>query len=61
MAESAKTNAELSKLAAARRTPPYRTATGQPLTHYHSFFQELLSWNNPSTTPTYHLPTSHSG
>ncbi|KAJ2990014.1 hypothetical protein NUW58_g3166 [Xylaria curta] len=36
-----------SNLADARRTPAKPAATGQPLTHYHSFFSELLSWNNP--------------
>jgi hypothetical protein len=45
--QSAKTTAELSNLAASRQTPSYPAATGQPLTHYHSFFSELLSWNNP--------------
>jgi len=45
--ESAKTTAEMSNLASARHTPSYSAATGQPLTHYHSFFSELLSWNNP--------------
>jgi len=45
--ESAKTTAEMSNLASARHTPSYHAATGQPLTHYHSFFSELLSWNNP--------------
>ncbi|KAK4185080.1 Reticulon-domain-containing protein [Podospora australis] len=45
--EGAKTTAELSNLANARRTPGYKAATGQPLTHYHSFFSELLSWKNP--------------
>ncbi|KAI0203792.1 Reticulon-domain-containing protein [Astrocystis sublimbata] len=45
--QSAKTNAEFSNLADARRTPSNPAATGQPLTHYHSFFSELLSWNNP--------------
>jgi hypothetical protein len=45
--QHAKTSSELSALAAARRTPGYNAATGQPLTHYHSFFFELLSWNNP--------------
>ncbi|GAP93468.1 putative cell lysis protein [Rosellinia necatrix] len=45
--QSAKTSAELSNLADARRTPANPAATGQPLTHYHSFFSELLSWNNP--------------
>ncbi|PHH60774.1 hypothetical protein CDD81_1171 [Ophiocordyceps australis] len=45
--ESAKTSAELSNLASSRKTPSQRAVTGQPLTHYHSFFSELLSWNNP--------------
>jgi len=45
--QSAKTTAELSNLANSRQTPSYPAATGQPLTHYHSFFSELLSWNNP--------------
>ncbi|KAJ4294861.1 hypothetical protein N0V88_005098 [Collariella sp. IMI 366227] len=47
MAQSQKASAELSNLAAARQPPNYSTATGQPLTHYHSFFSELLSWRNP--------------
>ncbi|CAM1511386.1 Fc.00g088990.m01.CDS01 [Cosmosporella sp. VM-42] len=38
---------ELSNLAASRKTPSKPAATGQPLTHYHSFFFELLSWKNP--------------
>lgn len=42
-----KTQAELSNLAAARTTPPKPAATGQQLTHYHSFFSSLLSWQNP--------------
>ncbi|CAN8102600.1 unnamed protein product [Discula destructiva] len=42
-----KTSAELSTLAASRQTPANPAATGQPLTHYHSFFSELLSWKNP--------------
>jgi hypothetical protein len=46
--QHAKTADELSALAASRRPPSHGTATGQPLTHYHSFFSELLSWNNPS-------------
>lgn len=45
--QSAKTTTEFSNLAAARQTPANPAATGQPLTHYHSFFSELLSWNNP--------------
>lgn len=44
---TAKASSELSNLAASRKTPETRAATGQPLTHYHSFFNELLSWNNP--------------
>ncbi|KAJ4416956.1 hypothetical protein N0V85_002040 [Neurospora sp. IMI 360204] len=45
--QHAKTVDELSNLSASRRTPSTTAATGQPLTHYHSFFSELLSWNNP--------------
>ncbi|KAI0158969.1 Reticulon-domain-containing protein [Pestalotiopsis sp. NC0098] len=45
--QSAKTSSEFGNLAAARQTPSQPAATGQPLTHYHSFFSELLSWNNP--------------
>ncbi|KAI1660127.1 Reticulon-domain-containing protein [Daldinia decipiens] len=45
--QTAKTSAEFSNLANARQTPSQVAATGQPLTHYHSFFSELLSWNNP--------------
>ncbi|KAI6093517.1 Reticulon-domain-containing protein [Hypoxylon rubiginosum] len=45
--QSAKTSNEFSNLASARQTPSQPAATGQPLTHYHSFFSELLSWNNP--------------
>ncbi|KAK0704261.1 Reticulon-domain-containing protein [Apiosordaria backusii] len=46
-AEGARTTDELSNLANSRRPPSYTAATGQPLTHYHSFFLELLSWKNP--------------
>jgi len=45
--QSAKTQAEFSNLAASRTTPQTPAATGQQLTHYHSFFSSLLSWNNP--------------
>ncbi|CEJ84469.1 hypothetical protein VHEMI03483 [[Torrubiella] hemipterigena] len=45
-----KASAELSDLAASRQTPATPAATGQPLTHYHSFFSELLSWKNPRAT-----------
>ncbi|OBT41429.1 hypothetical protein VE00_08055 [Pseudogymnoascus sp. WSF 3629] len=46
-AEATKTTAELSALSTSRQTPSTRTATGQPLTHYHSFFGSLFSWENP--------------
>lgn len=45
--QTAKTSTEFSNLAAARKTPSTPAATGQPLTHYHSLFSEILSWNNP--------------
>ena len=45
--QTTKTTDELSNLANARQRPSQPTATGQPLTHYHSFFSELLSWRNP--------------
>jgi hypothetical protein len=45
--QGVKTSSEFSTLANARQTPSQPAATGQPLTHYHSFFSELLSWNNP--------------
>jgi hypothetical protein len=53
--QSAKTQAEFSNLAAARTTPTTTTATGQPLTHYHSFFSSLLSWNNPRASAIAYL------
>lgn len=49
-AEAANTKNELSNLASARTQPANTTATGQKLTHYHSFFYELLSWSNPRAT-----------
>ncbi|MCJ1390399.1 hypothetical protein MMC18_003258 [Xylographa bjoerkii] len=48
--QSAKTTSEFSNLANARTTPDTKAATGQPLTHYHSFFYNLLSWENPRAT-----------
>lgn len=51
----AQTTNELNNLAAARRTPSRPAATGQPLTHYHSFFSELLSWNNPRASAIAYL------
>jgi hypothetical protein len=48
--EAANTKNEFSNLAAARQTPNSKTATGQNLTHYHSLFYSLLSWENPRAT-----------
>ncbi|KAL1585129.1 hypothetical protein WHR41_06456 [Cladosporium halotolerans] len=48
--EAATTKNEFSNLAAARQTPNSKTATGQNLTHYHSLFYSLLSWENPRAT-----------
>ena len=45
--QHAKTQAEFSNLAASCTTPTTLAATGQQLTHYHSFFTSLLSWENP--------------
>ena len=45
--QSAKTQNEFSNLAASRQRPSTTTANGQQLTHYHSFFTNLLSWENP--------------
>jgi hypothetical protein len=45
--QHAKTSAEFSNLATSRTTPAQPAATGQQLTHYHSFFSSLLSWDNP--------------
>ncbi|QIW97659.1 hypothetical protein AMS68_003177 [Peltaster fructicola] len=44
------TKSEFSNLAAARQTPSSKAATGQNLTHYHSMFYSLLSWENPRAT-----------
>jgi hypothetical protein len=48
--EAAATKSEFSNLAASRTTPDVQTANGQSLTHYHSFFYDLLSWQNPRAT-----------
>ncbi|KAL9119926.1 MAG: hypothetical protein Q9187_003517 [Circinaria calcarea] len=48
--ETAKTSSEFRELADSRTVPDQRTATGQPLTHYHSFFYDLLSWRKPRAT-----------
>lgn len=48
--ETAATKSEFSNLAAARQPSSSQAATGQTLTHYHSFFYNLLSWENPRAT-----------
>jgi hypothetical protein len=48
--ESEKTSQEYSNLLDSRRVPDQPAATGQSLTHYHSFFYNLLSWENPRVT-----------
>ncbi|KAK4626869.1 Reticulon-like protein 1 [Fulvia fulva] len=48
--EADATKNEFGNLAASRQTPQTQTATGQDLTHYHSFFYNLLSWENPRAT-----------
>ncbi|KAI9875984.1 MAG: hypothetical protein M1830_007609 [Pleopsidium flavum] len=48
--QHAKTTSEFRNLADSRTRPDQTTATGQPLTHYHSFFYKLLSWENPRAT-----------
>jgi ABC-type phosphate transport system substrate-binding protein len=48
--EMNQTQNEFGNLANARVTPTAQTATGQNLTHYHSFFYNLLSWENPRAT-----------
>ncbi|KAG9666926.1 hypothetical protein KCU76_g17843, partial [Aureobasidium melanogenum] len=47
---SQKTSQEYSNLMDSKRVPDQPAATGQPLTHYHSFFYNLLSWENPRVT-----------
>ncbi|KAF9741123.1 hypothetical protein PMIN06_008338 [Paraphaeosphaeria minitans] len=49
-AEASATKNEFADLANSRQTPDQPTATGQPLTHYHSLFYRLLSWRNPRAT-----------
>jgi len=49
-AQAAQTQNEFSDLMNSRQVPNERTATGQPLTQYHSLFYRLLSWKNPRAT-----------
>ncbi|KAI9645571.1 hypothetical protein NHQ30_006313 [Ciborinia camelliae] len=55
--QHAKTQAEFSNLANSRTTPTTPAATGQQLTHYHSFFSSLLSWDNPRASGIAYLST----
>lgn len=55
--QHAKTTSEFSNLADSRAPPSNPAATGQPLTHYHSFFYNLLSWENPRATALSFLST----
>jgi len=48
--EAENTKQEFGNLAASRQTPQTQTLNGQALTHYHSFFYNLLSWENPRAT-----------
>ncbi|GAM89826.1 hypothetical protein ANO11243_078650 [Dothideomycetidae sp. 11243] len=55
MAQKAKeeaniTSTQFSNVANSRRIPDQQTATGQSLTHYHSMFYNILSWENPRVT-----------
>ncbi|KAL8812150.1 MAG: hypothetical protein Q9223_007363 [Gallowayella weberi] len=55
--QSAKTSSEFRNLADSRTPPSKSAASGQPLTHYHSFFYNLLSWENPRATAISFLST----
>lgn len=48
--EGEKTSQEYNNLLNSRRVPEQPAVTGQSLTHYHSFFYNLLSWQNPRVT-----------
>lgn len=45
-----KTSVQFNNVANSRRVPDHQTATGQNLTHYHSLFYNILSWENPRVT-----------
>ncbi|KAL9055927.1 MAG: hypothetical protein Q9162_003223 [Coniocarpon cinnabarinum] len=45
--QMAKTSSEFQNVADSRVTPSKPAATGQQLTHYHSMFYNILSWQNP--------------
>lgn len=44
------TSNEFSDLASSRTMPEHKAANDTPLTHYHNFFFNLLSWKNPRAT-----------
>ncbi|KAK5098626.1 hypothetical protein LTR70_002514 [Exophiala xenobiotica] len=44
------TGNEFSDLAGSRTMPDHKAANDTPLTHYHNFFFNLLSWKNPRAT-----------
>ncbi|PWY88312.1 reticulon-like protein 1 Cwl1 [Aspergillus heteromorphus CBS 117.55] len=48
--EASRTGQEFRELKNARFTPSSTTATGQPLTYYHSLLYSLLSWEQPRAT-----------
>ncbi|KAL1306293.1 hypothetical protein AAFC00_004378 [Neodothiora populina] len=48
--EKDKTANEFRNVMDSRKVPDHTTATGQPLTHYHSMFYNILSWQNPRVT-----------
>lgn len=50
MREANATGDEFSDLANSRKMPEHTAANNTPLTHYHSFFFNLLSWRNPRAT-----------
>ncbi|KAK2757559.1 hypothetical protein FQN54_004528 [Arachnomyces sp. PD_36] len=55
MNETAKTEDEIRGLQDAKTTPTETASTGQPLTHYHSLFYSLLSWERPRATAVSYL------
>ncbi|KAL9105438.1 MAG: hypothetical protein Q9227_009399 [Pyrenula ochraceoflavens] len=48
--QTAKAGNDISGLSSKRAPPDQPAVTGQPLTHYHSFFYSLLSWEHPRAT-----------
>jgi len=48
--QAAATGNEFSDLASSRTMPEHKAANDTPLTHYHNFFFNLLSWKNPRAT-----------